>query len=167
MKLIASGDTCSAARVRSPSFSRSSSSTTTTMRPARISSTAPGTSIKGASKVRSFEGIGSSYCRLEPGDKGTMDRGNQGETKAPHKGGAFGLAIERALQRRFDLESPGFQKRLRDILGILVPAGPLPKTGGPDILIRCELELLDDLFKGGHSRHYRADGLRLAPVRIS
>ena len=39
MKLIASGVTWSAARMMSPSFSRSSSSTSTTMRPARISST--------------------------------------------------------------------------------------------------------------------------------
>src|SRR6185436_19306862 len=43
MKLIASGVTMSAAMVRSPSFSRSSSSTTITMRPARICSTASGT----------------------------------------------------------------------------------------------------------------------------
>jgi hypothetical protein len=40
MKLIASGVTFSAAMQRSPSFSRSSSSTRTTMRPARISSSA-------------------------------------------------------------------------------------------------------------------------------
>ena len=40
MKLTASGVTNSAAMVRSPSFSRSSSSTTTTMRPAFISSRA-------------------------------------------------------------------------------------------------------------------------------
>ena len=47
MKLMASGVTFSAARVRSPSFSRSSSSTTTIIRPARISSIAVGTSVKG------------------------------------------------------------------------------------------------------------------------
>src|SRR5260370_32368521 len=47
MKLIASGVTFSAARVRSPSFSRSSSSITTIIRPARISSIAVGTSVKG------------------------------------------------------------------------------------------------------------------------
>ncbi|MBV6476229.1 MAG: hypothetical protein MOGDAGHF_01814 [Rhodocyclaceae bacterium] len=39
MKLIASGVTYSAARTRSPSFSRSSSSTSTTMRPSRMSAT--------------------------------------------------------------------------------------------------------------------------------
>jgi hypothetical protein len=42
MKLIASGVTFSAAIVRSPSFSRSSSSTTTTIFPARKSSIACG-----------------------------------------------------------------------------------------------------------------------------
>src|SRR3984885_2464827 len=47
MKLMASGVTNSAASVRSPSFSRFSSSTTTTMRPAWISAMAPGTSMKG------------------------------------------------------------------------------------------------------------------------
>ncbi len=48
MKLMASGVIFSAAMVRSPSFSRSSSSTTTIMRPARISSSAVSTSQKGA-----------------------------------------------------------------------------------------------------------------------
>src|ERR1035437_7476879 len=47
MKLMISGVTFSAAIVRSPSFSRSSSSTTTTMRPARISWMASGTETKG------------------------------------------------------------------------------------------------------------------------
>src|ERR1035438_1797999 len=44
MKLMASGVIFSAAMVRSPSFSRSSSSMTTIMRPARISSSAVSTS---------------------------------------------------------------------------------------------------------------------------
>ncbi len=47
MKLMASGVIFSAAMVRSPSFSRSSSSMTTIMRPARISSSAVSTSQKG------------------------------------------------------------------------------------------------------------------------
>jgi hypothetical protein len=71
------------------------------------------------------------------------------------------------LQRRFDLEAPSLKQRLGYILGILVPASPLPQTGRPDILIRAELELLDDLLEGGHGGHYGADGLRLAPIRIS
>src|SRR5271167_265548 len=47
MKLIASGVTFSAARVKSPSFSRSSSSTTTTILPTRMSSRASGMLLKG------------------------------------------------------------------------------------------------------------------------
>jgi hypothetical protein len=47
MKLIASGVTFSAAMARSPSFSRSSSSTRTIMRPARMSSNASSTLAKG------------------------------------------------------------------------------------------------------------------------
>src|SRR5215216_4961133 len=47
MKLIASGVANCAAIVRSPSFSRSSSSHTTTMRPARISSRASSTVANG------------------------------------------------------------------------------------------------------------------------
>src|SRR3954454_8633851 len=79
MKLMASGVTCSAARVRSPSFSRSSSSTTTTIRPARISSTAPGTSVNGASRMRSEKGIGSSYCHSETGNKETREQEKPGK----------------------------------------------------------------------------------------
>src|ERR1039458_7644927 len=47
MKLMASGVIFSAAMVRAPSFSRSSSSMTTTMRPARMSSSAVSTSQNG------------------------------------------------------------------------------------------------------------------------
>src|ERR1019366_6399405 len=87
--------------------------------------------------------------------------------KALPKGSAFVKNLKNGLQRRFDLKSPGLEQRLRDILGILVAPRPLPKTGGPDILVRGQLELLHDLLEGGYSRHNRADGLRLAPVRIS
>ena len=51
MKLMASGVTSSAAMVRSPSFSRSSSSTTTIMRPALSSSRAVSISANGNSSV--------------------------------------------------------------------------------------------------------------------
>jgi hypothetical protein len=47
MKLMTSGVTCWAAMVRSPSFSRSSSSTTTTIRPARKSAIASGMELNG------------------------------------------------------------------------------------------------------------------------
>ena len=54
MKLIASGVTISAAIARSPSFSRSSSSTMMTMRPALISSTASSTRDAGIAPLRSY-----------------------------------------------------------------------------------------------------------------
>ena len=51
MKLMTSGVTFSAAMVRSPSFSRSSSSTTTTIRPCRMSSMASGMRARTASDL--------------------------------------------------------------------------------------------------------------------
>src|SRR5664279_2968918 len=51
MKLMISGVIFSAATVRSPSFSRSSSSTTMRIRPARISSMASGTETKGMTLI--------------------------------------------------------------------------------------------------------------------
>src|SRR5580658_7698105 len=164
MKLMASGVTCSAASVRSPSFSRSSSSTTTTMRPRRISSSAPGTSVKGGSKVRWGLGTGVRVIAIV-----SHSRLIDAQTaKAPLEGGAFwSTANLKKLQRRFDLKTPGFKKGLRDVLRILVPASPLPEAGGPDVLVRAELELLYNLLEGGHSGHYGTDRLRFAPIRIS
>src|SRR4029079_4877689 len=52
MKLMASGVMHSAAMVRSPSFSRSSSSTTTSIRPARNSSIASGMVANGFTSYR-------------------------------------------------------------------------------------------------------------------
>ena len=59
MKLIASGVTCSAAITRSPSFSRSSSSTTTTIRPAAMSSIASSTVAK---RISSRAGVLIARC---------------------------------------------------------------------------------------------------------
>src|SRR6187402_3164356 len=52
MKLIASGVTCSAATTRSPSFSRSSSSTRITIRPAASSATSSGTGAMAMANCR-------------------------------------------------------------------------------------------------------------------
>src|SRR5271166_4292518 len=71
------------------------------------------------------------------------------------------------LQSGLDLESPSFQKRLRNVLGVLVLPRPLTQTGGTDVLVGLELELLYDLFELGNGRNNRADRLRLAPVRIA
>src|SRR5829696_8458715 len=61
MKLMASGVTMSADMVRSPSFSRSSSSTTMTMRPARICSRASGTDRWGLSAGMGFHQTGNVF----------------------------------------------------------------------------------------------------------
>src|SRR4029077_10676973 len=71
------------------------------------------------------------------------------------------------LQRRLNLETPGFQKGFRNVLGVLVAPRPLAQASGPQILIRGELVLTHNLFKFGDSGSNRADGLRLTPVWIS
>ena len=71
------------------------------------------------------------------------------------------------LQRRFNLKTPGFEQSLRDIFGIFVAPRPLPQTGGPDELVRGQLELLCDLLEGGDCGYNRANGLWFAPIRIS
>ena len=112
-----------------------------------------------------------SYSRLSQAESQKRKRKGGGSgtqtTKAPPEGDAFAGPNCRNLQGRFNLKAPGFKQGLRDVLRVLVPTGPLTQTGRPDVLIRGELELLDDLFEGSHSGHNGADGLRLAPIRIS
>jgi hypothetical protein len=55
MKLIISGVTFSAAQTRSPSFSRSSSSTMMTIRPSRMSATAASIEAKGIKGISNFD----------------------------------------------------------------------------------------------------------------
>ena len=71
------------------------------------------------------------------------------------------------LQSGFDFETPGFEERLGDIFGILVAASPLTQTGGAKVLVRGELVFAHDLLKLGDGGDDWADGLGLAPVRIS
>src|SRR5882724_5835580 len=78
MKLIASGVTRSAAIIRSPSFSRSSSSTRITMRPTRISSIARRTTA-----MRSAFGSGGGAMF----DEAMFDQGFEGK---PRGGSARG-----------------------------------------------------------------------------
>ncbi len=70
-------------------------------------------------------------------------------------------------QGGFDLEAPRFQQRFGDVLRVPVPASPFAEPSGADILIGSELELLDDLLKGSHGGHDRADRLGLTPVWIA
>src|SRR5258708_22451681 len=101
------------------------------------------------------------------GEQGRVDVQAGGEAGADHNGEDFRLVkrhgIPRknekaagfpaalqtypALQSRFDLESPGFQQRLGNILRVLVPAGPLTQPRGADILIGRELEFLHPLLE--------------------
>ena len=80
MKLIASGVACSAQRVRSPSFSRSESSTTTISRPWRSSSRASSTDTKAT--VRSYQGtVSEESARRRPARYG--NGGDDSEGTAP------------------------------------------------------------------------------------
>src|SRR5271170_2399236 len=160
MKLIASGVTNSAASVRSPSFSRSSSSTTTTIRPALISATAFATSanIVPAFQLHLFRRI-PSYV---PRKKETL----------PTQGSVLFLQpnykIEtKHLQRGLNLESPRLKKRLRNVLRILVSTGPLTEPCRTNVLIGCELEFLHNLLERCYRWNNRPDWLRLAPVGIT
>src|SRR6202020_2442684 len=119
MKLIASGVTNSAASVRSPSFSRSSSSTTTIMRPDLNSARAPGTSVNGG--LDCMTGI---LRQLDA----------RGKKRRP-KGRRFSIQNCLHLQGGFDLKTPSLEKRFRDILRILVPPGPLAQPRRTHILI--------------------------------
>jgi len=66
-----------------------------------------------------------------------------------------------------DLETPSFQKGLRNVLRVLVAASPLAQSRRPDVLVRRQLELFYDLLKRCYRRNNRADWFRLAPVRVS
>src|SRR5258705_2014837 len=152
MKLIASGVTNSAASVRSPSFSRSSSSTTTTIRPALISATVSVTSanITPPSTFTSFD---------------ASHHTSVAKRNAALIGGVSNPIWN--LQRRLDLKTPGLQQRLRNILRILVPPGPFTKPGRTNVLVRCQLELLHHLLERCDRRNNRPNRFRLAPVGIS
>src|SRR5438045_2804140 len=76
-------------------------------------------------------------------------------------------AVTRLLERGFDLESPRFQKRFRDVLRVLVAACPFSQTSGAQVLVGGKLVLPHDLLKFGNGRGDRPDGLRLTPVWIS
>src|SRR5690348_1528122 len=71
------------------------------------------------------------------------------------------------LQGGFDFESPSFQQRLRNVLGVLVAARPLPQAGGAQILVGLELVLLHHLLELGDGGGNRPNRLGLPPVRIS
>ena len=56
------------------------------------------------------------------------------------------FSFEQILQHGLDLESPGLEQRLGDVLGVFVVSCPLAQAGGADVLVGGQLELFDDLF---------------------
>jgi len=85
--------------------------------------------------------------------------------KGPRVAALIGEGVQ--LQRGFDFEAPGFQKRLGDVLRVLVLPRPFAQPGGADVLIRLEFEFLHHLLKLGDGGHDRADRLGFAPIRIA
>ena len=74
---------------------------------------------------------------------------------------------ESGLECGLDLEAPSFQKRLGDVLGVLIAASPLPQPCRPQILVGGELVLAHNLFKFGDRGGNGTDRLGLTPIRIS
>src|ERR1700679_2599701 len=71
-------------------------------------------------------------------------RFRRGNLSAMQKGRRSGpLRNVTGLERGFDFEAPGFQKRLRDVLRILILPHPFTQPGGANVLIRRECDLLD------------------------
>src|SRR5664279_4594928 len=95
MKLIASGVTRSAAMVRSPSFSRSWSSTTMTILPARISSMAWATEMLGLAVMDPFDDT-SDLLGYHVGLQIDMVRG----AKLAEQGDTEGVRNEQNFERR-------------------------------------------------------------------
>jgi hypothetical protein len=75
--------------------------------------------------------------------------------------------VSTSLKGRFDLKSPGFEQGFRDEFRVLIATRPFAQPGGTDVLVRCELVLLHCLFEGCNNWNYRANRLRLAPVRVA
>ena len=71
------------------------------------------------------------------------------------------------LQSRLDFKTPGFEQRLGNVLGVLVPARPFAKPGRAQILIWRKFVFVHDLLEFGYRRSDWADGLRLAPIGVS
>jgi hypothetical protein len=71
------------------------------------------------------------------------------------------------LERGLDLESPGFEQRLRDVFRVLIATGPLAQARRAQVLVGRQLVFAHNLLKFGNGRGNRPDRLRLTPVRIS
>src|SRR4029077_17201621 len=71
------------------------------------------------------------------------------------------------LQGGFDFKAPSFEQGLGDVLGILVPARPLPQSCRAQVLVGGELILVHNLLEFGDCGSNRPNRLGLAPVWVS
>src|SRR5262249_5553155 len=71
------------------------------------------------------------------------------------------------LQCGFDLEPPCLEQGLWNVLGILVPARPLPQPSRTEVLVRGQLVSLDHLLELGHGWNNGSNGFGLTPIRIT
>ena len=71
------------------------------------------------------------------------------------------------LEGRLNLESPGLEQGLRDILRVLVLARPLAQPRRTNVLVRLKLKFLHYLLKFGDGGDNRTDGFGLSPIWIA
>lgn len=71
------------------------------------------------------------------------------------------------LECGLDLETPSFQKGLRNVLRVLISASPLAQTSGPQILVRGQFVFAHNLLELCDRRGNGPDRFGFTPVRIS
>src|SRR5258707_15135520 len=71
------------------------------------------------------------------------------------------------LQGGFDFKTPSFEQGLGNVLGILVPARPLPQPRGAQVLVGGELILVHNLLEFSDCGSNRPNRFGLAPVGVS
>src|SRR5689334_3532630 len=93
--------------------------------------------------------------------------GNTAQREKPPERRLLLINSSSSLQCALNFETPGFKQRFRNILAVFIAACPLAQASRPDVLIRCQLEFLDCLFKRRNNGDDWPDGLRLTPVWIT
>src|SRR5260370_40443768 len=91
-------------------------------------------------------------------------KGESVKSKRPSADGLFDSVV--CLQSVLDFKTPSLKQRLRNILGVLVPASPLAQANRALILVRGQLKLFYVLLERGYDADDRVNRLRLTPVRI-
>ena len=137
MKLMASGVTCSAAIVRSPSFSRSSSSTTTIIPPARIAAMASSIDENGLRRT----GRGAGFGAQAPLRRRSLDEGPASDADLVFIAGEPAPAFEH--RQAHDVFS---HKVALEVEGV---ADPGRRQGGVRPGVRDDLDVEPLVVEGG------------------